>query len=176
MAGNQVDTLRRQSTVVMSNKHGKHGMAIMFIGDFINTWQPPTFTKPKATIIPLVFRGKTTKNNLCRNSESFCDLSLFPLAIIVNCKNMQVLLTERWHFTASLKTIQWILMTTTVVYWKTIDLWLYHCRITTVLCLLRGRFLNLLVLGPVTSLFHRVGGSVKWKKNPKSLFYFWSRA
>ncbi len=26
---------------------------------------------------------------------------------------------------------------------------------------IRGRFLNLLVLGPVTSLFHRVGGSVK---------------
>ncbi len=40
---------------------------------------------------------------------------------------------------------------------------------------LRGRFLNLLVLMPVTSLFHRVRGLVK-KKNPKSLFYFLSPA
>ncbi len=38
--------------------------------------------------------------------------------------------------------------------------------------LLRGRFLNLLVLEPVTSLFHRVGGSVKCYHNSWETFFF----
>ena len=61
----------------------------------VGVLQPPNFTMPKGSVIPLEFICKRRKGHLLRKCIFFPEMSFFPLAVIVYLKNEQVLLTGR---------------------------------------------------------------------------------
>ncbi len=71
--------------------------------------QPPSFTMPKSSVMPLELICKRRKAHLWRKCIFSPEMLFFPLAVIVNLKNVQVLLAGRWYFGSSLKTIWCIL-------------------------------------------------------------------
>ncbi len=61
----------------------------------VGVLQPPNFTMPKVSVMPLEFICKRRKANLWRKFIFSREISFSPLAVMVYLKNVQVLLTGR---------------------------------------------------------------------------------